>query len=71
MEPVHIHITNGKAAANATKIWITSSGRALLCNNNSQIPLKTLNKMIRHIEANSSMNINKWYTHFGEIHYYC
>lgn len=32
LEPVHVHIAEGKATANATKIWITSSGKALLSN---------------------------------------
>lgn len=71
LEPVHVHIAEGRASANATKIWITSSGKALLCNNNSRIPQKMLNKMIRYIEANSNMIINKWYAQFGEIRYYC
>ena len=70
-EPVHVHIAEGRAAANATKIWITSSGKALLCNNNSRIPQRTLNNMIRYIEANSNIIINKWYAQFGEITYYC
>lgn len=71
LEPVHVHIAEGKATANATKIWITSSGKALLCNNNSRIPQKTLSNMIRYIEANSGIIINKWYAQFGEILYYC
>lgn len=71
LEPVHVHIAEGKATANATKIWITSSGRTLLCNNNSRIPQRTLNNMIRYIEANSNIIINKWYAHFREISYYC
>lgn len=71
LEPVHVHIAEGKATANATKIWITSSGKALLCNNNSHIPQKTLNNLIRSIEANSNMIINKWYGQFREIRYYC
>lgn len=71
LEPVHVHIAEGKASANATKIWITSSGKALLCNNNSRIPKKILNNMIRYIEANSGIIINKWYEQFGEIQYYC
>ena len=70
LEPVHVHIAEGRATANATKIWITSSGKALLCNNNSRIPQRTLNNMIRYIEANSSTIINKWYMQFGEISYY-
>lgn len=71
LEPVHVHIAEGKATANATKIWITSSGKALLYNNNSRIPQKTLNNMIRYVEANSGIIINKWYAQFGEIRYYC
>ena len=46
LEPVHVHIAEGRASGNATKVWITSAGKALLCNNNSHIPLKTLNNMI-------------------------
>jgi hypothetical protein len=71
LEPVHVHIAEGRASGNATKVWITSAGKALLCNNNSHIPLKTLNNMIRYIEANSGIIINKWYAQFGEIRYYC
>lgn len=71
LEPVHVHIAEGKAIANATKIWITSSGKALLCNNNSRIPQRILNNMVRYIEANSRMITGKWYAQFGEISYYC
>ena len=28
LEPVHVHITDGVPAANATKVWITKSGNA-------------------------------------------
>ena len=71
LEPVHVHIAEGKAAGNATKIWITSSGKALLCNNNSQIPERILSKMLRVVEANSAEFTQAWYDHFGEISYYC
>ena len=71
LEPVHVHIAEGRASANATKIWITSTGKALLCNNISRIPQKTLKNMMRFIEANSSIIIDKWYGQFGEIRYYC
>ena len=50
---------------------ITSSGKALLCNNNSYIPQKILNNMVRYIEANSNVIVNKWYAQFEEIRYYC
>ena len=62
LEPVHVHIAEGRASANATKIWITSTGKALLCNNNSKIPQKELRKMVRIIEANSALILDKWYS---------
>ncbi len=71
LEPIHVHITEGRASANATKLWITSTGKVLLCNNNSQIPETILRKLMRIIEANSSDIIDAWIEHFGEIRYYC
>lgn len=71
LEPIHVHIAEGRATANATKVWITSSGKGLLCNNNSKIPDRILRGIIRIIEANSSEIIDKWTSMFGEIRYYC
>ena len=58
---------NGQAAANATKIWITSTGKAILCKNTSGIPKQILRKMIRFIAANSKEIEERWIEHFGEI----
>lgn len=71
LEPIHVHIAEGQASGNATKIWITSTGKALLSQNNSRIPTKVLKKMMRFIEANSASIIEKWMEHFGEIRYFC
>lgn len=71
LEPIHVHIAEGRATANATKIWITSTGKALLCNNKSRIPQRILKRMMRFIEANSSMIIEKWIEQFEKIRYYC
>ena len=71
LEPVHIHIAEGKAVPNATKVWITSAGRTLICNNNSNIPDRILNRLLRVVEANAQKIVNDWRTHFGEIRYYC
>lgn len=71
LEPVHVHIAEGRAAANGTKVWITSSGKALLCNNNAKIPPSVLRELLRIIEANSDEIIKRWLAHFGQIDYYC
>ena len=43
----------------------------LLCNNKSHIPQKILKRMLRFIEANSSVIIEKWVEQFNEIRYFC
>ena len=70
LEPIHVHIAEGKAIPNATKVWITSTGRALLCNNNSGIPERILRRLMMIIETNSAKLIEDWIEHFGEIKYY-
>ena len=71
LEPIHVHIAKGSPTANSTKIWITSTGKCLLCNNNSRIPSHTLRNIMRMIEARSEDVISKWMNYFGEIHYFC
>ena len=31
IEPIHVHIAKGKPTENATKVWITSTGKCYLC----------------------------------------
>ena len=71
LEPIHVHISEGKPAENTTKVWITQSGNCLLCNNNSKIPSHVLRNIMRIIEARSDVVIDKWLSYFGEISYYC
>jgi hypothetical protein len=71
LEPVHVHIAEGRASANATKLWITRSGKVILCNNNSNIPTRVLHKLMRVVEANSADIIKEWLNRFGEIRYFC
>ena len=71
LEPIHVHIAEGKASANATKLWITSTGKVIISNNNSNIPERVLKKMVRIIEGNSEYIISQWKEHFGELRYYC
>lgn len=71
LEPIHVHVAEGRATAAATKIWITHSGKALLVHNASKIPPKILRGIMRMIEANSTEIIDRWITQFGEIRYFC
>jgi len=71
LEPIHVHVSEGVPSAGATKIWITKTGKCILCNNNSQIQQKTLKNIMEIIEARNHDVINKWIGFFNEIHYYC
>ena len=71
LEPIHVHVAKGSPSANATKIWITSSGNCLLCNNNSRIPIHVLRNIMRTIETRSSFVVQMWQQYFGEIRYFC
>ena len=71
LEPIHVHISKKAPIENSTKIWITKAGKCLLCNNNSQIPQRTLKNMMEIIEARNFDVIDKWLGFFGEIRYYC
>ena len=71
LEPIHVHVAKGYPSANATKIWITSSGNCLLCNNNSRIPNHVLRNIMRTIETRSSFVVQMWQQYFGEIRYFC
>ena len=66
VEPVHVHISNGKPTANATKVWITKAGKCYLAHNNSKIPERTLRNIMRVIEARSEEVIQKWEDYFGK-----
>ncbi len=71
LEPVHVHVAEGAPSANATKIWITATGRSYLCNNNSRIPPKTLRNIMMIIEARSHEIISKWTSYFGSATFFC
>ncbi len=71
LEPVHVHIAEGKPKANGTKVWITSAGKCLIANNASKIPDTVLKNIVRIIEARSDEIIEKWTGFFGEARYFC
>ena len=71
LEPIHVHVSEGKPVENATKIWITQTGKCMLCNNASNIPGNKLKLIIRMLEANSEEIVKKWIEFFGEVRYFC
>lgn len=71
LEPVHVHISEGVPTQNATKVWITKTGKTLLRNNSSKIPNNKLKIIMDIIEARSKEIKNTWYKKFGQISYYC
>ena len=71
LEPVHVHVSEGVPSENATKIWITRSGKSLLCHNNSRIPPKKLRNSMDIIEARHGVIEKKWFDYFKEIRFYC
>ena len=66
LEPVHVHIAEGKPVKNGTKIWLTKAGGCILQNNNSQIPDRQLRYIMQIISARHEMIIGKWKEVFGE-----
>lgn len=70
LEPVHVHIAE-QANPNATKVWITSTGKCYLCHNKSRIPDRILRDIMRVIEARSAEIIKKWENFFGEVRFFC
>lgn len=71
LEPIHVHVSQGKPSENATKIWITKTGHCLLCHNNSHIPEKALRNIMRVIEARNMEVKQKWKSFFNMIDYFC
>ena len=71
LEPVHVHVSEGRPIADGTKIWITSAGKCLVANNNSHISEKILRNIVRIIEARSEEIIKKWEDFFGKSEFYC
>ena len=71
LDPVHVYVCEGAPNANATKIWVTRAGKCYLYHNYSRIPERTLQNIMKIIEACSEEVIQKWKSFFGEARYYC
>lgn len=72
-EPIHVHICKEKPSQNATKVWLTKAGGAILASNGSQIPNKELNELLEIVAAQYFLICSKWKEHFkiDDIKFYC
>ena len=68
LEPVHIHIAEGKPSLMQQKCGLQRTENVRL---QITIPAVILNKIIRVIEIRSFEIISKWKETFGEISFYC
>ena len=64
-EPVHVHVCKGQPSAEATKIWLPPESNPVLENNNSRIPQKDLNRILKIVAMNRDTIIARWYDYFG------
>ncbi|MDJ1121939.1 DUF4160 domain-containing protein [Olsenella sp. YH-ols2217] len=74
IEPVHVHVGK-RPSPDATKVWVTSEGAALLCSNGSRVPSKDLRVILQVLGAKSDEIVERWCSYFdvapGEERYYC
>ena len=65
-EPVHVHVCKGSPSSDATKIWLPPDSNPILAHNNSRIPQKDLNRILKQLAYNRSDIIARWYDYFGK-----
>ena len=63
-EPIHVHISKGSQAENATKFWITRDNIELV-HNKSRITKSDLKKIQKYLWVNRDTIIARWFQHFG------
>lgn len=64
LEPVHVHIAEGQAVPDGTKVWIMADGSCKV-DGDSSIPAHKLNKILNVIKSNRVYIINQWKARFG------
>lgn len=71
-EPIHVHISEGNASNNATKIWLTRKGGFVVAHNKSNIPKNELNVLLDLLLVHYFYICSEWTKHFKEdIKFYC
>lgn len=65
LEPIHVHVSR-QLGEKSLKIWINSDGTAEIAENNSDIPIKDINRLLKTIEEFSEKIIKDWKEYFKE-----
>ena len=55
LEPIYVHIAEGRPQADGIKVWLTSVGHCILSHN----------------RANNEEIVEKWLDMFGKVRYFC
>jgi len=71
LEPVHVHISQGKPEKDATKVWLTRAGGCSLAHNHSRIPSHVLRNVMDIIATRHAYIEMRWLEKFGTISYFC
>ncbi len=75
-EPIHVHISKGRATKNSTKIWLTRAGGCIIANNKSNIPEHELNKLLSITSRHYFLIVSKWKEYYNiedvnDVKFYC
>lgn len=69
LEPIHVHVSQ-KPNPKATKIWLLSTGKVKVANNNSRVPAKDLKRICNTIEIFHDKIEKSWINKFGKVSFY-
>jgi len=71
LEPMHVHVSQGRPERDATKIWLTRGGGCCLAHNRGNIPSHVLRNIMDIIETRHAYVELRWRAKFGSVRYYC
>lgn len=65
IEPIHVHITEGRPSKASVKLWLLEDGTCKLAYNRTDISDKELKKLEKFIELNFDVFCSKWKSFFN------
>lgn len=65
IEPIHVHVTEGKPSKASVKFWLLKNGKCILAYNRTDISKKDLKIIQQFIELNFMTFCDKWKSFFN------